>query len=211
MDSTKKLYILIGVLAAVVLVLVLAAVVLNKEKPSEVKEKPAISLCPKEINYQGETYKVVEIKGKCWLAENLRATSYLPGIVIPNLTDSDEWSKDKEGAYVCYYNLPENCQNYGALYNWYAVNNEKRICPEGWHVPTDEEWAEIENYDFKAVFGGFRNAGGPFDYLDERGYWWTATGSGDFAFARVVEKDVEGIGKIESSKSSGFSVRCIKN
>ena len=211
MELTKKLYILIGVLALAVLVLFLVGL-FTKEKSSRVEEeKGVVSLCPKEITYQGDTYNVVEINGKCWLAENLKTPSYRDGTAIPKLTDSDEWEEDKQGAFACYYNLPQNCENYGALYNWYAVNNRAGLCPEGWSVPTDEQWAEAEKYGFKAIFGGFRNAGGPFDYLDEKGFFWTATPSGDFAFARVMEKDNEGIRKIESSKSSGFSVRCIKN
>jgi len=209
MDYSKKLYILIGVLVLVVLILLLVGL-FGREKSSK-EEEPAISLCPEQITYQDVDYKVVEINGKCWLAENLRTTSYRDGTAIPNLTDSDEWDKDRQGAYTCYYNQEQNCDDYGALYNWYAVNNEKGICPEGWSVPTQEQWTEAENYDFKAIFGGFRNAGGPFDYLDEKGFFWTATPSEDFAFARVMEKDNEGIRKIESSKSSGFSVRCVKD
>ena len=34
---------------------------------------------------------------------------------------------------------------YGKLYNWYAVENGK-VCPEGWHVPTVEEWRSLKNY-----------------------------------------------------------------
>ena len=209
MESTKKLYILIGVLVLVVLILLLVGL-FDREKSSK-EEEPAISLCPEQITYQGVDYKVVEIGEQCWLAENLRVSSYRDGTAIPKLTNSDEWAEDEQGAYVCYYNLPQSCQDYGALYSWYAVNNEKGLCPEGWSVPTDEQWTETENYVFKAVYGGFRNAGGPFDYLDEKGFFWTATPSGDFAFARVIDKDEQGIKRIESSKSSGFSVRCIKD
>ncbi len=210
MDSSKKLYILIGILVLVLIILIVGLFV--REKPSQVEEEePAVSICPKEITYQEDTYNVVEISGKCWLAENLRAASYRDGTAIPNMTDSDQWEKDEQGAYVCYYNLLQSCQDYGALYNWYAVNNEKWLCPEGWSVPTDEQWTEVEKYDFKAIFGGFRNSAGPYSFLDERGFWWTATPSEDFAFARVMDKDKQEIRKIESSKSSGFSVRCIKN
>ncbi len=252
MDPSKKLYILTGVLVLVVLVIFLVGF-FTREKPSQIEEKPAASLCPEQITYQGDVYKTVEIGGKCWLAENLRTTSYRDGTAIPKLTDSDEWDKDRQGAYTCYYNQEQNCDDYGALYNWYAVNNEKGICPEGWSVPSQKQWAELERavcqelgyqdcqerfpdegafgwrgtdegwnllstdlggkdkYGFRAVFGGFRNTAGPFDFLDERGFWWTATPSGDFAFARVMDKDEQGIRRIESSKSSGFSVRCVKD
>jgi hypothetical protein len=144
-------------------------------------------------------------------AVNLKTPSYRDGTPVPKLTNSAEWAEDEQGAYTCYYNQEQNCQDYGALYNWYAVNNEKGLCPEGWSVPTDEQWTEANDYGSKAVFGGFRNAAGPYSLLTERGFWWTLTPSGDFAFARVVDKDNGGIRRIESSKSSGFSVRCVKD
>lgn len=44
---------------------------------------------------------------------------------------------------------------YGRLYNWYTVEDSRNICPEGWHVPTDSEWALLEDY-----LGGSEIAGG---------------------------------------------------
>jgi uncharacterized protein (TIGR02145 family) len=253
MELTKKLYIIIGVLILVVLIIFLVGF-FTREKPSQVKEgEPKTSLCPEKITYQKVDYKVVEIGGKCWLAENLRTSVYRDGTAIAKLTDSDEWKKDKEGAYTCYYNQDNYCQDYGALYNWYAVNNDKGLCPEGWSVPNQKQWAELERavcqdlgyqncqerfpdenafgwrgtdegwyllstdlggkdkYGFRAIFGGFRNTAGPFDFLGERGFWWTATPSEDFAFARVIDKTQQGIRRFESSKSNGFSVRCVKD
>lgn len=108
------------------------------------KEEPTASLCPEQITYQGDVYKAVEIGEQCWLAENLRTSSYRDGTAIPKLTDSAEWAGDEQGAYTGYNNQRQNCDNYGALYNWHAVNNEKGLCPEGWSVPTQEQWAELE-------------------------------------------------------------------
>jgi len=210
MESSKKLYILIGILVSVVLVLVLVRFFVGGNL-FQVKEKPAASSCPEQVTYQGNVYNTVRIGGQCWLAENLRAFSYRDGTAIPMLTDSAEWDKDRQGAYTCYYNQEQNCHDYGALYNWYAVNNEKGLCPEGWSVPTQEQWTEADKYDFKAIFGGFRNSAGPYSFLDKKGFWWTATPSEDFAFAMVMDKDNDGIRRVESSKSSGFSVRCIQD
>ena len=209
MDSSKKLYILIGVLVLAVLVISLV-VFFSREKSSQVgEEESKTSVCPEQINYQEVDYKVVEIKGKCWLAENLKTTNYRDGTAIPELTNSAEWAKDEQGAYTCYYNSEQNRQEYGALYNWYAVNNEKGLCPEGWSVPTTEQWSEAEKYDFGTTFSGFRNSAGPYDFLNERGFWWTSTPSGDFAFARVMDKESGEMRHIESGKSSGFNVRCV--
>lgn len=208
MEPSKKLYILIGVLVLIILFVGLFV----REALFPVKEEElAVSLCPEQITYQGDVYNTVEIGGRCWLAENLRTSVYRDGTAISNAVASTKWAEDQEGAYACYYNQQANCDNYGALYNWYAMNNEKGLCPEGWSVPTQEQWAEAEKYEFKAIFGGFRNAAGPFDFLDERGFWWTSSASGDFAFARVMDNSNDGIRRIESSKSSGFSVRCVRD
>lgn len=247
MDYSKKFYILIGILVLVILIIFLVWF-FNKKK-----EESVASLCPEQITYQGNVYRTVKIGGQCWMAENLKAASYRDNTPIPNLTNSTEWTEDKQGAYGCYYNQERYCDDYGALYNWYAVNNEKGLCPEGWSVPTVKQWTELEravcqnlgyqncqerfpdesasgwrgtdegwhlrsvdlegkdSYGFKVIFGGFRNTAGPYSFLDERGFWWTATSSGDFAFARVMDKDNDGVRRIQSSKSSGFSVRCVKD
>ena len=211
MDPSKKLYILISILVLAVLTLLLVWF-FTKEGPfSAEKGGSAVFRCSDPINYQGEVYNTLEINEQCWLTENLRASAYRDGTVILNLTDSAEWREDDQGAYICYYNQEKNCQDYGALYNWYAVNNERGLCPEGWSVPTDEQWAEVGADNFKIVFGGFRNAGGPFSYLNEKSFLWTSTPSEDFAYARVTNKEDQEIRRIESSKSSGFSVRCVKD
>ena len=210
MDSSKKIYILIGVLIAAVLILFLVMFFGRGEVLPTKEEKLPVSLCPEQVTYQGEAYNTIEIGKQCWLAENLKTSAYRDGTDIANLISSVEWAETEQGAYACYYNLPQNCQSYGALYNWYAVSNEKGLCPEGWSVPNQEQWVQAENYSFEAVLGGFRNAGGPFDFLDEKGFFWTATPSGDFAYAVIIDKDSSEMRKIESGKSSGFSVRCIR-
>jgi uncharacterized protein (TIGR02145 family) len=80
------------------------------------------------------------------MAENLQTTKYRNGVSIPNVEDGEEWTSLSTHAYSVYDNDPNNIDPYGLLYNWYAVSNENGICPEGWHVPTDEEWMELEMF-----------------------------------------------------------------
>ncbi|MBL0287321.1 MAG: fibrobacter succinogenes major paralogous domain-containing protein [Bacteroidetes bacterium] len=80
-----------------------------------------------------------------WMAENLKTTLYNDGTLIPNVTNSDEWSKLTTGAYCYYDNNYSNNAIYGKLYNWYAVGTGKLV-PKGWHVPTDAEWETLITY-----------------------------------------------------------------
>ena len=97
------------------------------------------------VTYDGVTYNTVQIGNQCWFKENLRTTKYNDGTSITNVTDNATWTSTTSGAYCCYGNDPSNCVTYGALYNWYAVNTGK-LCPSGWHVPSDAEWTTLTNY-----------------------------------------------------------------
>ena len=101
--------------------------------------------CGFTVSYDGVTYNTVQIGNQCWLKENLRTTKYNDGTSITNVTGDDTWMSTTSGAYCCYGNDPSNCVTYGALYNWYAVNTGK-LCPSGWHVPSDAEWTTLTNY-----------------------------------------------------------------
>jgi uncharacterized protein (TIGR02145 family) len=110
--------------------------------------------CPSTVTYDGITYNIVKIGCQCWFKENLRTTIYNDNSSIPNVTDNATWTSTTTGAYCCYGNSASNCTTYGALYNWYAVKTGK-LCPSGWHVPSDGEWTTLYNY-----LGGWEVAGG---------------------------------------------------
>ena len=94
----------------------------------------------------GNTYQTVKIGDQWWMAENLRVTHYRNGEAIPKVTDDSEWYYSTTGAYCNYDNDDNNAVTYGSLYDWFAVNDNRNIAPEGWHVPSDEEWKELEMY-----------------------------------------------------------------
>ena len=93
----------------------------------------------------GNTYKTVIIGEQEWMAENLRTTKYNDGTSIPNVTDGSQWDYLSTGAWSHYNNDNQYDTIYGKLYNWYAVETGK-LCPTGWHVPTDAEWTELNDY-----------------------------------------------------------------
>lgn len=89
-------------------------------------------------------YEYVIIGDQVWMQKNLNVSHYRNGDVIPNVTSSSEWSNLTTGAW-CYYNNDEaNGLIYGKLYNWFTVNDERGLAPEGWHIPSDEEWKLLE-------------------------------------------------------------------
>ncbi|MFO7891378.1 MAG: FISUMP domain-containing protein [bacterium] len=94
----------------------------------------------------GNVYQTVKIGNQWWMAENLKVTHYRNGDPIPNITSDSEWTGLSTGAYCVYDNNESYADTYGYLYNWYAVNDSRNIAPEGWHVPTDEEWKQLEMY-----------------------------------------------------------------
>ncbi|MBN2416618.1 hypothetical protein JXO52_12300 [bacterium] len=89
-------------------------------------------------------YNWVRIGNQIWMAENLKADKYLNGDNIPNVETDAVWPGVTDGATCIYGNTAANSETYGLLYNWFAVNDDRGLAPDGWHVPTDAEWMELE-------------------------------------------------------------------
>lgn len=102
----------------------------------------------------GNSYHPVVIGSQTWLKENLRTTKYNDGTGIPSVTANADWANLTSPAYCWYDNDQGYKPDYGALYTWYTVKTGK-LCPAGWHVPTDAEWTILEN-----TVGGLAVAGG---------------------------------------------------
>jgi uncharacterized protein (TIGR02145 family) len=90
-------------------------------------------------------YPIVVIGTQTWMEENLKTTKYNDGISIPIVTDNTEWMGLTTPAYCWYNNDIGNKNIYGALYNWHTVATEK-LCPLGWHVSSDVEWAALRDF-----------------------------------------------------------------
>ena len=117
--------------------------------------------CGDPLEYQGYDYATVLIGEQCWFAENLRAENYRNGDAILGFADR-EWSTTTEGGAFVYGEGNGNCNNYspdgdacdeswaldqyGRLYNWYAVDDTRSLCPIGWHIPSDAEWTVLNDY-----------------------------------------------------------------
>lgn len=187
----------------------------------------------------GNSYDIIRIGNQWWMAENLKTTTYNDGTTIPNVSNDSEWKFLNTPAYCWYDNNISNKETYGALYNWYTVNTNK-LCPEGWHIPTNEEWLILINYlggsdlaggklketgtthwkspntgatnssGFTALPGGYRDDF--FKSLGEGARFWSATeSSANTATIKSLGYGHEVIASGQFYKNNGFSIRCIKN
>ena len=122
-------------------------------------------VCEGVEDTDGNCYETIQIGDQLWMAENLKVTHYNNGEEIPNITNNGDWSGLSTGAYGDYDNNPTNSETYGRLYNWFAVDDDRGVCPEGWHVPSDNEYTVLTDY-----LGGESVAGGK---MKEAGleYW----------------------------------------
>lgn len=194
----------------------------------------------------GNIYQTVTIGTQVWLKENLKTTTLNDGTEIQPITDNTEWKNAITSAYCWYDNDITNKDPFGALYNWYAVNSGK-LCPKGWHVPSESEWTELVTFlggesvaggklkttgtieggdglwkqpnvdatnetGFSALPGGMR--GSAFTDINWGGIWWTSTEyPSNLAYYFYINNYDGTVGDSDTgtSKSSGFSVRCLKN
>ncbi|MBT4362772.1 MAG: T9SS type A sorting domain-containing protein [Candidatus Marinimicrobia bacterium] len=92
----------------------------------------------------GNVYETIVIGDQEWMVENLKVTHYRNGEPIPNLIENGEWTSTNSGAFCYYNNDTGNADTYGVLYNWFALTDPRGFAPEGWHIPTDEEWKALE-------------------------------------------------------------------
>jgi uncharacterized protein (TIGR02145 family) len=119
----------------------------------------------------GNKYRTVKIGTQWWMAENLQVTKYSNGDTIPYKLDHSAGSTVFQGAYYNYNNDTKNVVTYGRLYNWYALNDNRKITPEGWHVPSDHEWQVLIDF-----LGGNAIAGGE---IKESGFaHWSSPNTG---------------------------------
>ena len=96
------------------------------------------------MEFDGHTYAVVEIGLQCWFAENLQSTVFASGTSIEEVISDADWSELSTPGQCIYENEVLNLPDYGRLYNAFAVNSAEGLCPTGWHVPTTEDWQELE-------------------------------------------------------------------
>jgi uncharacterized protein (TIGR02145 family) len=162
----------------------------------------------------GKVYETVKIENQVWMAENLNYQT--------------------RGS-SCYDDKTENCDKYGRIYIWPLVmmtsqaSDGKGICPEGWHVPTNEEWQILVETvkktkalvtggtsGFNLLFGGSKFTDGTYGFVDQSAAFWTASedeGNDKFAWTWYMYEDklYKAPVRYSTNKMYGQSLRCVKD
>lgn len=193
----------------------------------------------------GQTYKTVVIGEQTWMAENL--------------------NYETENSY-CYDDDPSNCSKYGRLYTWAAAMDSVKfatdadnpldcgygkicglsgkvqgVCPEGWHLPSYDEWNTLftavggistagaklksqtgwaayggitneDSFGFSALPAGYRYYSGDYSLEGYNAYFWSSSEDGsDYAYNMLLDYYGDNVRLVNTSKSLGFSVRCLKD
>ncbi|MBI9038866.1 MAG: PKD domain-containing protein, partial [Bacteroidales bacterium] len=198
----------------------------------------------------GQTYNTVLIGEQCWMAENLNVGEMIIG--TQEMTNNSIIEK------YCYENNTANCNAYGGLYQWeemmqYSTTpGVQGICPEGWYIPTDDEWKILEGtvdsqypvgdpiwngsgyrgfdaglnlkstsgwypnangtdlFGFTALPAGYRYHLGTFNNIEASAEFWSSTENNTTAWARLLYYNSNKTFRGNPMKSSGHSIRCLK-
>jgi len=193
------------------------------------------------IDYDNNSYTIVQIDDQWWMAENLKTTKYITGDDIPEVTGQSNWMGLSTGAYCYFGNDPDNALVYGCLYNWYAATDIRNPCPANWHVPSDAEWIVLTSFlggeaiaggkmketgtvhwfspntgatnesGFTVIAGGNRSYGN-FDFMGYGGSFWSTTPFDDiFAWNRDIFYYNTVANHSGADKKSGLSLRCVRD
>ncbi len=91
----------------------------------------------------------VKIGEQVWMGENLNVSHFRNGDPIPHARTNKEWdraAKQKKPAWCYFDNDPSNGKKRGKLYNWFAVNDPRGLAPDGWRIPSKEEWSQLVEF-----------------------------------------------------------------
>lgn len=91
----------------------------------------------------------VQIGTQIWTTKNLNVIKFRNGDPIPEAKTVAEWvsaSEKKQPAWCNLENINSNGGKFGKIYNWYAINDPRGICPEGYHIPSQKEWEILKTF-----------------------------------------------------------------
>ena len=192
---------------------------------------------PTVTDVDGNIYKTVQIGEQCWMKENLK--------VGTQIKTAYEMRNNGVIEKYCYNNDTINCSVYGGLYQWDEIMQYSKvpgiqgICPEGWHIPTDEDWSNLANHlgnayiaggkmkeegffhwefpnymatnssGFTALPAGYRLIHGTSTGLNESTLFWSSSTNNLRVWYRGLHCYKSDLYRFSFDKEYGFSVRCL--
>lgn len=187
----------------------------------------------------GNVYPGIKIGTQTWLSKNLNVSKYQNLDSIEEIKVSNIWSGLTGGAWAFTENSSSYEEIYGKLYNWFAVSDQRKLCPQGWKIPSDEDWTILTDFlggldvaggklkstgisiwqipnnwannlsYFSGLPGGYRDETGQFLGLGYYGLWWSSTSDGTNALSRYVYNEFNYASKDSSNKNHGLAIRCL--
>jgi uncharacterized protein (TIGR02145 family) len=182
-----------------------------------------------------QKYPTVQIGQACWMAKNMNIGDRIDG--------ATEQTNNQVVEKYCYNDNPANCDTYGGLYQWdelmqFNYDDNQGICPEGWHIPTDIEYMEMEmavgmpqsevtklglrgtdeglklkeggSSGFEGLLGGYQN-GEMFIALGSYATFFSSEDDANLAWCRYLFNDNSQVLRDKYDKSFAFSARCVKD
>ena len=193
--------------------------------------------------------------GAVLVCGEFEAENYSNGDAIPSNLSDGEWSSTNSGAVAVYGEGSSSCNTYspdgdacdpdwslveyGRLYNWYAVEDDRSLCPNGWSIPGDDNWQQMvqvlggdevagstmksqsgwdqggngtNSSGFNATPAGLKVLDGGFVDAGWVSYWWTSSAHQiDASYNRSVNWPDGDVSLSSNDNSYGFSIRCIKD
>jgi uncharacterized protein (TIGR02145 family) len=189
-----------------------------------------------QVVFDGHAYETVQVGNQCWFKENLRTTVFANGAALQGNLRQQDWANASKGAQALYDDKWVHLEEFGRLYNVFAIQDARGLCPAGWHVPEDEDWQQIKDYinsrgwsavalkasnaypprwdgtnvsGFSALPGGMRNQLGYDEGLGEAGGWWSASKQDGSEWVWTIRSKSGALHRSVTGPQSGHSVRCI--
>lgn len=198
-------------------------------------------LSASHLSAQDVREKTILIGKQVWMTENLNSVRFQNGDQILQAQSDEEWiqaGKNKQPAW-CIDNVPSSGGQNDLLYNWYAVSDQRNICPAGYHVATDSDWTTLSGFlggeaiageklksktgwpnkgngtnetGFSATPGTVRIKDGIFSPQNSSAAWWSSTTyDKTYAYYRSLYFSTNQVTRSTFNKTYGCHVRCVKN
>jgi len=163
----------------------------------------------------GNSYRTLKAGNSLWMAENLQTRRFRDGTTISLRSSQEKFLQTSD---LSYYSTTMLAGTMNTVYSWNAVEDERGLCPEGWHIPDIADWIYLTQYISPELFFNLyappKNSAQnmPVVDLNQIPYFWTINPVRDYtksAWVAGYKQDVNELLFLNRSRSSAFHVRCV--